>query len=703
MKNNILILIFIFLFINFFNIEVKALSNDIYILNNNSIQNIPRTFLSFYENSNYNISLNDLVNAEWDNELKTNQSFYNGYWVKLRIMNKSKDTDLGIHHHWNFEKKIIFKNSLGVINFPYLNSQSEEYTYRDDNRIWYNYRVQMPINEITEVYSYFRSKPLDKMNARKNGLDKISIGAWGDIEFREFFRASQYIISTPVYFLFGMYFLLFFLVTKENTYLSISLVLIALFAQGLAFSSSSFFGFRFNYLYGPMGFSAVSAIIINFFRNLLNLSYNYPRIDSLLLWFSRFYILLIFVYFYDSLFYPDSEIYKDLVKYPRSIFGVGTVPIFLSFIPVFIASLISIIISLILWNRGDKSSKYLFITFLIPFVGALIYFFVDALISRTTSIQEPNFRLGIILKSLPAFFSLFMPVTIGLALAQRLNDFKKEVLDKQIELNDKLESTVQQRTLELSNANQLITQSVNSASIIQNAILPEVDCNFYGFNEFEYIWEPRDIVGGDFYWIDKYDDWTSFVVADCTGHGIPGAFMTLISSTLLDRVKSMDDLSQPDLILNQLDKLLENKLKLKENKSLEFGMDIGICSFSSKKKLLRFSGAKMNLYKIVGNNLNEFKGDKISIGYTEKSHPIEFTNHETDLSENTNFYIFSDGITDQVGGSKNLMYGKKRLLKHINHSNTIKNVFENITKDFSDYEKHNKRRDDLSLFGFSIA
>ena len=199
-----------------------------------------------------------------------------------------------------------------------------------------------------------------------------------------------------------------------------------------------------------------------------------------------------------------------------------------------------------------------------------------------------------------------MPVTLGLALAQRLNDFKKEVLDKQIELNDKLESTVQQRTLELSNANQLITQSVNSASIIQNAILPEVDCNFYGFNEFEYIWEPRDIVGGDFYWIDKYDDWTSFVVADCTGHGIPGAFMTLISSTLLDRVKSMDDLSQPDLILNQLDKLLENKLKLKENKSLEFGMDIGICSFSSKKKLLRFSGAKMNLYKIVGNNLNEF-------------------------------------------------------------------------------------------------
>ena len=109
------------------------------------------------------------------------------------------------------------------------------------------------------------------------------------------------------------------------------------------------------------------------------------------------------------------------------------------------------------------------------------------------------------------------------------------------------------------------------------------------------------------------------------------------------------------------------------------------------------------MYKIFGETVNEFKGDKISIGYTEKSHPIEFTNHETDLSENTNFYLFSDGITDQVGGSKNLMYGKKRLLKHISQSTDIKTVIQSITDDFNDYQKDNKRRDDLSLFGFSIS
>ena len=111
----------------------------------------------------------------------------------------------------------------------------------------------------------------------------------------------------------------------------------------------------------------------------------------------------------------------------------------------------------------------------------------------------------------------------------------------------------------------------------------------------------------------------------------------------------------------------------------------------------------MNLYKVYDNVVNEFNGNKISVGYSEKPHPIEFTNHEIDLSDNTNFYIFSDGITDQVGGSKNLMYGKKRLLKLINHSTTVKTVIQNITEDFNDYQKDNKRRDDLSLFGFSIA
>jgi len=192
-------------------------------------------------------------------------------------------------------------------------------------------------------------------------------------------------------------------------------------------------------------------------------------------------------------------------------------------------------------------------------------------------------------------------------------------------------------------------------------------------------------------------------MADCTGHGIPGAFMTLISSTLLDRIKSLEDLSQPERILNQLDELLEETLKLKENDVTNFGMDAGVCCFSRKKNLLLYSGAKMNLYFKHDNNVQEYKGDKISLGYSQKPHPLGLNSHHINLSDNSSFYIFSDGITDQIGGPKNIMYGKKRILNIISKNSEVEKTIFDISKDLESYQQNSKRRDDLSLFGFSIA
>ena len=111
--------------------------------------------------------------------------------------------------------------------------------------------------------------------------------------------------------------------------------------------------------------------------------------------------------------------------------------------------------------------------------------------------------------------------------------------------------------------------------------------------------------------MDKKDEWTCFVMADCTGHGIPGAFMTLISSTLLDRIKSLEDLSQPERILNQLDELLEETLKLKENDATNFGMDAGVCCFSRKNNKLLYSGAKMKEQQMFRTTFGNFAGTKI--------------------------------------------------------------------------------------------
>ena len=121
-----------------------------------------------------------------------------------------------------------------------------------------------------------------------------------------------------------------------------------------------------------------------------------------------------------------------------------------------------------------------------------------------------------------------------------MNDLKQEFIDKQLALNNELESKVDIRTADLRKtsekltaANNDINKSIQAASVIQNAILPRIDLLHYGFRDLEYVWQPRDTIGGDFYWLEKKDGWTCLVVADCTGHGIPGAFKTLISSTLL--------------------------------------------------------------------------------------------------------------------------------------------------------------------------
>jgi len=269
-------------------------------------------------------------------------------------------------------------------------------------------------------------------------------------------------------------------------------------------------------------------------------------------------------------------------------------------------------------------------------------------------------------------------------------------------LNTELDNKVRERTLDLQKANNLITDSIQSASAIQSAILPSIDPSHYGFSELVYIWEPRDIVGGDFYWAQQQEDWTALVVADCTGHGIPGAFMTLISSTILDRIASLHDLSQPDRILDQLDELLSQTFKLSAGDSTNFGLDCGVCCFSKAEGILRFAGAKSNLYQKTGAEVKEMKGDKVSLGYDSKEHPIPFKVIETKLDEHSSFYLFSDGITDQVGGAKNLMYGKKRLLRQIQSSSSVAEAIERIMKDLKSYQADNKRRDDLTLFGFSF-
>ena len=148
---------------------------------------------------------------------------------------------------------------------------------------------------------------------------------------------------------------------------------------------------------------------------------------------------------------------------------------------------------------------------------------------------------------------------------------------------------------------------------------------------------------------------------------------------------------------------MEETLKFDENTGTEFGLDGGVCCFSQKENLLRFAGAKMNLYYKAANEIFELKGNRKSLGYVTKPHPQSFDVHDVSLTSSPTFYLFSDGLTDQVGGPKKIMYGKKRIIRKIGEISDLNLTIQNISQDFNQYQGENKRRDDISLFGFRVG
>jgi len=210
-----------FLLIFSFILSLKANDNlgKVYQVTSEESNNIPREYYSFLEGVDYNLTYQDLVKADWSSKMQTPQSFYDGYWVRLKVENKTDKVNLGLVHRWNFEKRIIYKNPNKIYSFPLVRSTYNNYTHRSEDRIWYNYKIIMPKDELVEIYSYFRSQPLDRNQIFEGGLDWMAIGLWQDIEFNEIMRLSGYVVMISMLICFCLYFLFYFVVSNERSYL----------------------------------------------------------------------------------------------------------------------------------------------------------------------------------------------------------------------------------------------------------------------------------------------------------------------------------------------------------------------------------------------------------------------------------------------------------------------------------------------------
>jgi ligand-binding sensor domain-containing protein/serine phosphatase RsbU (regulator of sigma subunit) len=211
---------------------------------------------------------------------------------------------------------------------------------------------------------------------------------------------------------------------------------------------------------------------------------------------------------------------------------------------------------------------------------------------------------------------------------------------------------VVQKSKELEEKNKDITDSIRYAKRIQNAILPPEDA----FAETFILFKPKDIVSGDFYWLAVTEKKQFVAAVDCTGHGVPGAFMSIIGYNSLNKIIKEYEFEEPAAILDQLNDDVSSTLQQQsEEDEVKDGMDIALIAYNLHTRELEFAGAYNPLYLIRDGELTEIKGDRFAIGRSSIKVGQKFTNHKLELKPNDITYIFSDGYADQFGGTE----GKK--------------------------------------------
>lgn len=265
---------------------------------------------------------------------------------------------------------------------------------------------------------------------------------------------------------------------------------------------------------------------------------------------------------------------------------------------------------------------------------------------------------------------------------------------------------LKQREDQLSHANTQILSSVHYASRIQEAMLPSRKALSNMLPDHFLIWEPRDIVGGDFFWCHETDHGAYVIVGDCTGHGVPGAFMTLIACGLIDRHLRTNDEMLPGALLSALHADLQQLLGQNEdNTETDDGLEAGVCFIDKANQRMTFAGSRFSLFISNSTGIDEVKGDKAGIGYNRYSHDTQFTNIDVKLEPACRYILATDGLFDQIGGAKRRGFGKVRLRDFIAASGTTRTAEQGdrLREAFAAFQGDEYRRDDLTVLGFEIS
>lgn len=254
----------------------------------------------------------------------------------------------------------------------------------------------------------------------------------------------------------------------------------------------------------------------------------------------------------------------------------------------------------------------------------------------------------------------------------------------------------------LSQKNKDILDSINYAKHIQNTVLPD-EKTMQSIGEHFVFYKPKDIVSGDFYYAFKCEDYVILAVVDCTGHGVPGAFLSLVGQTALSRAVRDEKLVNPSEIMDRMNSFVKETLKQNNEDALRDGMEVAVCHICKKSNQVKFAGATRSIIHVSNGEVNTYAGDKCTVGSFQphiKQPPIT---HQIDAKKNDMIFLFSDGITDQFGGPSNKKI-KKEIFSELNtvFAQDMKTQKSHFEKKLKNWQGSNEQTDDIVLIGFRI-
>ncbi len=645
---------------------------------------------------------------------------YGTYRLKLKLPEINRAYGLLLKNSGSSYRIYIDSVLIGNVGIPDISSKKSTFSYK--SKIFYFSPTQSEVNLIIQISNYHH---------RQGGLSKvIKLGFDENINKSRKISIAIALFLIGSFFTIGLYNIILFILRKKNRYLLFFGIFSIIIAIRTLFTNNYFI-----YLFSDLHHRIIISVeFLTFYSAVpifgLYVYSIYPKdfsrkfahyfLIGSLIYASSIFILPIQIFTYGSPVYEIVTIlfgsYILYVLYNANKKGRNGVKVFfIGFIILFLT-----VINDILFSNEYIHTVELLPLGLFAFIITQSYLVSSIFAKKFNRIEKLTHDLNIINQNLE---TLVDARTMEVSLINEAIEEKNQVLQDQ-----KHEITLQKENLETKNRE--ITSSISYASKIQNAILPEVKVFRDHFQNYFIIYKPRDIISGDFYWVNEWGEKFFFALADCTGHGVPGAFMSILGFNLLneDLTQYLTIFTEESFKSNQILNILRKRIKkaLHQTSSIgenQDGIDISFCMYDKFSKKIQFSGANALFYLIRKKTpkfeieddsviiydidesfeLIQLKGDRMPVGvYLNEK---EFTNYSFKVKKGDKLYLYTDGFSDLIGGEK----GKKFLQKRVRellfkiHEMTMKEQEEIINKTIEDWvgTKY-EQLDDISILGIEI-